>query len=92
VSCIGSMVLGIQTLKAYRIGQNDQRSWGSTFSEIVLKKKKAGPTNSEKYKMRNKLLESHTKWQVYSEMNTEVFARRLKRGVISDVCAMTAAF
>jgi polyphosphate kinase 2 (PPK2 family) len=56
-----------------------------------LKKKKLGqPT--EKYKMKNKLLESHTKWQVYSEMNTEVFARRLKRGVISDVCAMTAAF
>jgi len=42
--------------------------------------------------MKNKLLESHTKWPVYSEMNTEVFARRLKHGVVSDVCAMTVAF
>jgi hypothetical protein len=42
--------------------------------------------------MKNKLLESHTKWPVSNEMIIEVRARRLKSGVISDACTMTAAF
>ena len=42
---------------------------GVNFFWDCFEEKKAGPTKTEKYKMKNKLLESHTKWQVYSEMN-----------------------